>query len=644
MRARNPSTPSLSYPALPPPGVQDYHCYSAADQQDFRWTAQGVQLPSLPPPPVDPRRQLRPGAVVFGWHPYWVGTVYASYDFSLLTHVAYYGYRVNHCGDLLLAASAGQQPAGLAAYAHQQNKSCKVLLNIAYPWAEATASLLNSNRLKEQQRLIDTIVQVVRRTGADGVNLDFAPDQLPPTKLSGGHQQQPRLRAQVGRFDSEAETRPYELTTLASQPDSLLSLATQLDLLLDEAQRLTQQQQDLEKRLALHQLQTPKVVPGRMSRVLGWLGLDATAQASETKDKASHERTAQRLREQRMWMQALDARNKQLISLNKILTRGYAARLAANEPEGADKGSLRKQNRQAQGGGLDQRRHAGLAKKAGQRCSSPFAGRPELTPRTNHSRELQYFLGCLAKALHTQDTAAVVTLSVPAVDGTGTYRNLRAVQNFVSLFIIKAFDYTSYNQVIPGALVPLKPSEDWGPHSIETSVAYYLKQGYVPRNQLVVGFPHLGKVWKVDSRDVAEVFGKRPAEYWTNRQLRPLLTHAEAKLDLASLSHRTVVAPDSAGLPPVQVWWEDSASLAPKYDWVLRQHLAGVGIWALGYETDSHQSWKLVARKFTKLSPRNAVPQKPPTHYSLRRGLVLSAVLLLALVLYRRFKRQPLLP
>ena len=33
-----------------------------------------------------------PDKVVYGWHPYWVGSAYANYDWSLLTHFSFFSY------------------------------------------------------------------------------------------------------------------------------------------------------------------------------------------------------------------------------------------------------------------------------------------------------------------------------------------------------------------------------------------------------------------------------------------------------------------------------------------------------------------------------------------------------------------------
>jgi len=47
-----------------------------------------------------------------------------------------------------------------------------------------------------------------------------------------------------------------------------------------------------------------------------------------------------------------------------------------------------------------------------------------------------------------------------------------------------------------------------------------------------------------------------------------------------------------------QVWYEDSSSLAYKYDWIKEKKIGGIGIWALGFDNGHSELWKLLAEKF----------------------------------------------
>ena len=47
-----------------------------------------------------------------------------------------------------------------------------------------------------------------------------------------------------------------------------------------------------------------------------------------------------------------------------------------------------------------------------------------------------------------------------------------------------------------------------------------------------------------------------------------------------------------------QCWYDDSLSISTKYQYAKENSLAGVGIWALGYDDNSDQLWGSIADQF----------------------------------------------
>ncbi|TGE14001.1 glycosyl hydrolase family 18 protein [Hymenobacter elongatus] len=637
-------------PRLPldPPSVQNYRRYSPSDQQDFSTTVGAYQYQHLPQAkPAKPRR-LKPGAVVFGWHPYWMSNAYVNYDFSLLTHVAYYGYQANNLGELSLAAPPDQGPENLIREVRRQNPACKVLLTISYPAAEGARSLLDANQMAAQNRLLAAIVQHVEAAKADGVNLDFGPPDQKPQLFSllqrQLQQQTDTLLARQGKLSASSTRLQKQQALLAPAAPSLLVLAAAKDSLADVAYALGQEQNNLALEIEAHRKLAPQPPkpPGLIwGTVVQWFDLDEKAKADFKTAKEIYERAEKQLTDQKTALKAQNTDIRKQQQLNARLTREYIARQETQQPGLAENKAQLTQLQELQTANQSQNARKQQAKQdLRQRARSyQYVVPPSMRPLTDHSQPLQDFIARLAVRLWARDSSYLITLNVPAVDSTGTYRNLQAVQHLVRLFIVKAFDYTPYNQIVPGALAPLHPSDVWGQHSIATSVDYYLKQGTVPRRQLVVGFPHLAKVWKVDSLGNQVVGDKYPPTYWTNWQLRPRLPQEEIKLDLASLSRTSSgLAPDQFGLPAPQAWWEDSASLAPKYAWLMKQRLAGVGIWALGYDDGSPQVWNLLRASFTEpvipISATIPAAQGPLARlYGLRHVLLLSGVVVIGFLL-----------
>lgn len=59
-----------------------------------------------------------------------------------------------------------------------------------------------------------------------------------------------------------------------------------------------------------------------------------------------------------------------------------------------------------------------------------------------------------------------------------------------------------------------------------------------------------------------------------------------------------------------QIWFDDARTLGKKYDFINEKGLAGVGIWALGYDNGHDELWEVLGQKFTVL---DGVPEGEKT-------------------------------
>lgn len=117
---------------------------------------------------------------VYGWHPYWVGSVYTNYDWSMLSDFCYFDYSVNPTtgnntnGSFAWASSA----AVTAAISNSVNVHfCATLFSSHSTfWGSAAA----------QQTFISNAIDLLNsRPGSNGINIDFegmgASDKAPFT-------------------------------------------------------------------------------------------------------------------------------------------------------------------------------------------------------------------------------------------------------------------------------------------------------------------------------------------------------------------------------------------------------------------------------------------------------------------------------
>lgn len=104
--------------------------------------------------------------IVFGWNPYWMGTAYEEFDFSLLSDISYFSYETDPAtGNYTTVHS--WETTNLIPMA--QAAGTRVHLCVTLFSGHATFF----GNPDAQRRLIDSLTTLVKRRGADGVNVDF---------------------------------------------------------------------------------------------------------------------------------------------------------------------------------------------------------------------------------------------------------------------------------------------------------------------------------------------------------------------------------------------------------------------------------------------------------------------------------------
>jgi spore germination protein YaaH len=106
--------------------------------------------------------------MVYGWQPYWTVSSYTSYDYTVLSHIAYFSYDVDTATGSYSSVH-GWDTSPIIDYAHQ--RGVKVMLTIVnFNSAPNTKILSDTNK---QNRLITDIIQMLLLRDGDGVNIDF---------------------------------------------------------------------------------------------------------------------------------------------------------------------------------------------------------------------------------------------------------------------------------------------------------------------------------------------------------------------------------------------------------------------------------------------------------------------------------------
>ncbi|TAD99828.1 MAG: hypothetical protein EAZ97_07740 [Bacteroidetes bacterium] len=230
-----------------------------------------------------------------------------------------------------------------------------------------------------------------------------------------------------------------------------------------------------------------------------------------------------------------------------------------------------------------------------------------LVPRA-YKEELTSFIISLAGEVRKIDKKNVVTIAVPAIDMDSAW-DVVQLSRHVDFMIINSFEYYGENSEYAGPIAPVQASSITIPQSLENSLKYYVNIG-VPSTKLLMGTPYYGAEWltldlKLPSRSMGMVSHRM---YST---IQEQFSHLVFQTDEKSMTNFSVFKDDA--FRNHQVWAEDSLSLALKYDWIIKQKMGGIAIWALGYDHGHQELWRLLSIKFAE--PPKAIPPPPLTSF-----------------------------
>ncbi len=212
---------------------------------------------------------------------------------------------------------------------------------------------------------------------------------------------------------------------------------------------------------------------------------------------------------------------------------------------------------------------------------------------SSQKQNMVTFVTDLVSVFHNAIPGSQVTLATPAVDWSNAW-DLNALASISDGLFIMGYDYHYSGSSNTGANAPLTG----GSYNVTNTVNYYLGQTGSNGAKIILGVPYFGFEWPTASGSAgAATTGSGSAYYYS--AMEPL-AQTYGKLWDAS-SQTPWYHYESGGW--YQGWYDDSASLALKYDLVLNSNLQGIGIWALGYDGNEAELWDAILTKFGPTSP-----------------------------------------
>ncbi|NPA44141.1 MAG: T9SS type A sorting domain-containing protein, partial [Chlorobi bacterium] len=215
---------------------------------------------------------------------------------------------------------------------------------------------------------------------------------------------------------------------------------------------------------------------------------------------------------------------------------------------------------------------------------------------SSEKNNLTDFLINLSEQFHSQIPNSQVSVALPAVDWADVF-DITALKDYIDLFLIMGYDYywTSGGVGdIAGPTGQLYTMYDFN-YNQSRSVIYYLNEG-VPHEKLCLGVPYYGFDWQTNDDNV-------PTEAVANGSpifISTIKENAEGYYSNKNIEDSSLCAYYNYNNGNFhQAWIDDEETMQFKYDLVLRQGIAGIGIWALGYDDGYSEMWDLIKNNFS---------------------------------------------
>lgn len=181
----------------------------------------------------------------------------------------------------------------------------------------------------------------------------------------------------------------------------------------------------------------------------------------------------------------------------------------------------------------------------------------------------------LGDTLHALHPRRNLTVCLPA-GAAGEAYDAAAMAPVVDRFALLAYNFRGTTTAGTGPIAPLD--------EVKAAIQATLLRG-VPADKLLLGLPYFGYKWPTAGQD--------PDVSSTGKgEVVPLTQRAQAA---GGMDYST---DEASGMPywlakdgSAQVWVDDTASLSAKFRLVQEFKLAGIAIWALGYDHGSDAYW-----------------------------------------------------
>lgn len=215
-----------------------------------------------------------------------------------------------------------------------------------------------------------------------------------------------------------------------------------------------------------------------------------------------------------------------------------------------------------------------------------FEGLPN-SQKTNFAN----FMVDLANQMHAAIPNSHVSSVLYAVDWNDVF-DFSIMASAVDHFIIMGYDYYWSGSSTTGPNDPLFHFGSNYNFTLSKSITYYLNKG-CPKNKLVLGLPYYGRQWSTSSTTVPS----NTTGTGTSVLYKDLMTNSSGNYSVANHqydndSYTDIYVFNSGGTK--QCFITKDAGMRKRLELINNTGIAGMGIWALGYDDGYNTFWSAI--------------------------------------------------
>ena len=184
--------------------------------------------------------------------------------------------------------------------------------------------------------------------------------------------------------------------------------------------------------------------------------------------------------------------------------------------------------------------------------------------------------------------------------------DIKAIGQYVDYIVVMAYDFHQRGSEQAGPVAPLFSEDSKWNKDINQNLKIFLDQ--VPREKILLGIPFYGYGWQTDSNNPKANTYEDTGFTVSYKKAKELLslsnggTSSESAWKGATQIKKSF---DNDALSPYitykqngefyNVYYEDAESISYKLEYARQLDLAGIAIWALGYEDNDRELWNAIA-------------------------------------------------